>query len=244
MEKLFEKRNLGIPTTLLTFFAFLIGYGMTQSYSVMLVAVLYAVIVFSLQFDDMVRSAVKQSYIISFIVIVVYMVMDVFDNFASMISSGNVNLIQRALAKVFSVGRDLIDVVVIVFFIIFMIFALLRKEMKFGFVANMLGEGTPKQKPAPQPAAQKNYQQYQQPPVTPVQPQAAPQQYQQAPPQQYQQPTQPMYQQAPVQPAPAAQPVAPAAQPIHTEQGNRCSRCGELNKEEAVFCASCGNKLK
>lgn len=245
MEKILEKRNLGIPATLLTFFAFFIGYGMTQSYSVILVAVLYAILVFSLQFDDKVKAAVKQSYIISFIATLAYLVMDVFDNFLSIVSPGdiNINLFQRAFSRVYNVGRDLINVAIIVIFIIFMIFALFRKDMKIGIVSNVLGEGTPKPKPAPQPAPQQNYQQpqqyqqYQQSQATPVQPQPIPQQHQQAAPQQYQQVSQPVYQQAPVQPA-------PAAQPAQAEQANRCSRCGEVNAPEAVFCATCGNKLK
>jgi hypothetical protein len=215
MEKLMEKRNLGIPVTILTFFAFLIGYAMTQNYSNILIGALYAFVIFSFTFDDKVKSAVKQSYILSFVSTLVYLALDVFYQFVDMISPAdyNYNFIQRAFNGIYKYGRDIVNVAVIVLYIIFMIFALIRKEMKVGVISNVLGEGTPKpvqnfqqpmyQQPYPQP------QQFNQPGAAPM----------------------PNFQQPPQQ---------PAGQPA---QGVKCAQCGKVNLPGAAFCASCGAKL-
>lgn len=233
MEKLMEKKNLGIPVTILTFFAFLIGYAMTVGYSSILVGVLFAFVVFGLNFDDKVKSAVKQSYILSFVATLIYLAIDVFYQFVDMVSpSGyyDYNKIQSVFNNIHKFGQDIVNVVVIVAYIILMIFALTQKEVKVSIVSNVLGEGTPKpaqnyqqggyQQPYQQP--QYNQAQYQQPQQPPQQ--AQPQQSQQAQPQQSQQ----------------AQPQQTAGQPA---QGVTCPKCGKVNLPNAGFCASCGTKL-
>ncbi|MDF2538892.1 MAG: hypothetical protein K0S76_1913 [Herbinix sp.] len=229
MEKLMEKRNLGIPVTLLTFLAFFIGYAMTVNYGTILAAVLYAFVVFSFQFDDKVKAALKQSYILSFVSILVYMGFDIFNQLVVMVSPADYtyNFLQRALNNVYKFGNAIINITVIVLFMIFMILALFRKDMKVGIISNVLGEGAPK--PAPV------YQQpvYQQSP------------YQQVPPQYNQPNPQPMpqYQQAPVQ-TQNLQPqnLAPAQE--QAPQGVKCVNCGRINLPGAAFCATCGTKLQ
>jgi hypothetical protein len=235
MEKLMEKRNLGIPVTILSFFAFIIGYAMTLDYSILLVAVLYAFVVFSFQFDDKVKSAVKQSYIISFVANLIYLGLNGFYQFVEMVTPNDLdyNLLQSAMNNVYKYAKLIVNVAVIVIYVILLIFVLIRKDVKIGFVSSVLGEGTPK--PAPvyqQPMPQQMYQQ-------PIQPQPIPQPYPM-----YNQPVQQPYQQ-PVyqQPQQTQQPQKPLQPMEQAAQGIKCIKCGTVNQSGALFCASCGAKL-
>lgn len=228
MEKFYEKKNFGIPTVILCVIAYLIGYLLSFNLEGgLLVAILFAAIVFGCQFDDKVKSAVKQSYIIAILARVVYLGFDLLEDFIGLISPQefsigivfgskledisdlyDLNAFHEVLLYIDRYGKAIFGILVTVAFFVFIIHALRNKEVKFQFVSRMLGEGIPKTAPAYQPQA------YQQP-VPPVQPQVQPQ----------------------VQPAPTA-PVQPAATP-----GTACPNCGRVNQPGAAFCASCGTKL-
>lgn len=230
MEKLMEKRNLGIPVTILTLLAFFIGYSLTVDYSTLLVAVLFAVLVFSFQFDDKVKAAVKQSYIISIISNVVFIGLEIILHFSELVTPHDYeeSTVQTIFANIYRYGVTIVRIAVIVIFLIFLIYALIKKDMKIGFVSNILGEGAPKPQPVYQQPIPPMYQQpYNQPPQPPIYNQPVGQ-----PTTAYQPPQQPV-QQPPM-------PAQPAGQPSH---GIKCTKCGTENKVGAMFCASCGTKL-
>ena len=178
MEKLSEKRNLGIPATILCLLAYLIGYLLTYSLSGgLLVAVLFAAAVFGFQCDDRVKNAVKQSYIIVALYHLIILFFEVLEYFVELVTPKefsvnnvyNINLeelkdmhdlnaFQNALQYILKYGKSIVEVAVIVVFIIFIIQALRNKEFKFGFIQKLLGEA---------PAGAQMYQQvrpnYQQP---------------------------------------------------------------------------------
>lgn len=237
MEKFYERKNFGIPVTILVLLAYFIGYSMTRSLSgTLLVAILFAGAVFSLHFDDRVKNAIKHSYIFATIVHLVYFVFEIFLKLITAVFGGRVSALssmnemlygvgffQRGLNVLYSLGLFIVEVAVIVIFALFIIMTLMKKDVNIGLVANILGDAPPK--PKNQPPTYQNQQgqqnQYQSPVAPPV-----------APPQ------------APVAP-PAAPPQAPVA-PQEPTIGNNggCSNCGHVNPNEAVFCASCGAKLK
>lgn len=259
MEKLLEKRNFGVPVTLLTFLSYLIGYSLTVTFNSLVVAILFAFIVFSFQFDDKVKSAVKQSYIICFIANLVYLGFEILNQFTELMTRPDYdyNFIQASFHNIYRYGLALIHMAVIVIYLLFLIFALLRKDMTMGFVSSILGEGQ-KAKPV-----------YQQPmPQAHNQPQSVhPQQQPQAV--HPQQPQQPMYTQSVPQPIPqpipqqgyqqsnqapmsayqnpSQQPVQMQQQPIPPAQqpapGAKCMKCGTVNPSGALYCASCGARI-
>ena len=243
MEKLLEKKNFGIPVTILSILAYLIGYSLTQSLSgTLLVAVLFAFVVFSFNFDLKVKNAVKNAYIFAAIVRLVLFFFDIFGSIVNTVMGGrysissindyfyDYNFFKRFLSYFHSYGLLLVEIAVIVIFALCILMTLLDKDINIGFVGTIVGDKPKKPK----------YHQPQQP----------------------QQPT--YYQQAPNQapPAPGAQP-APAFQPAPqvqqavqeqaatqapapgttTAKGKFCSNCGKENVSGAVFCAGCGTKF-
>ena len=178
MERLSEKRNLGIPATILCVIAYLIGYLLSNSLSGgLLVAVLFAVAVFGFQCDERVKNAVKQSYIIATLVQLINLIFTVLEYFFELVTPQefsvnnvyNINLeelkdvydlnaFQNALQYILKYGKSIVDFAVVVVFIIFIIQALRNRELKFGFIQKLLGEA---------PAGAQMYQQgrpnYQQP---------------------------------------------------------------------------------
>lgn len=249
MEKFYEKKNLGVPVTILVILAYFIGYSLTRSMSgTLLVAVLFAGVVFSLQFDDRVKNAVKHSYIFAALVQLVYMLFNVFETFISIFTSGRVDgyyvfgFIPRALTFLYTYGLILVNIAVVAVFALFIIMALLKKDLNIGLVSSILGDAPSK------PKKQKpTYNQHQVPPVAPYN------QAPVAPPQAPVNPQAPVAPKAPVAPpqapvnpqAPVAPkaPVAPPQAPAMKADGG-CHNCGHVNVSDAAFCASCGSKLK
>ncbi|NLJ96188.1 MAG: zinc ribbon domain-containing protein [Clostridiales bacterium] len=237
MEKLYEKKNFGIPVTILSLLAYLIGYSLTQSISgTLLVAVLFAFVVFSFDFDVKVKNAVKHSFIFATFARLILFFFDIFgalvNTFVGRISISSLsdylydyNFFKRFLSYFHSYGLLLVEIAIIVIFGICIIMTLADKDINIGFVATILGDKPRKQK----------YHQPQQPTY-----------YQQAP------------NQAPpapgVPPAPAV-PPAPQMQQAVQEQaatqapgasdnkGKFCPNCGKENISGAVFCAGCGTKI-
>ncbi len=160
MDKISEKRNFGIPTTILCVLAYLIGYLLTFSLSGgLLVAVLFAAVVFGFQFDDKIKNAVKQSFIIAALIQLVNLFFTVLEYFVELVTPQefnvssvytysledlkdlhDLNAFQNALQYVLKYGKDVLEFVVVIVFIIFIIQALRNKEVKFGFVVKILGE--------------------------------------------------------------------------------------------------------
>lgn len=220
MEKLFEKKNLGIPVTLLVLLSYLIGYFIYVDFGGLLVAVLFAVVVFALDFDDKVKTALKQSYIVGILFTIIDFLLSVLYKLSEILNpSGYGNFLSRLVSTVYRYGTLLVGVAAALVFALFLVVTLLKKDLKIDFLLNLLGEGAPKQKQ-----------------------QAAPV-FNQMPPQSMQQPIppmQPMYQQPVMPQQPVAAPVPP--QPVSSDV--ICPSCNAVNKQGAAFCGSCGTKLQ
>lgn len=247
MEKFYEKKNLGIPTTILVILSYLIGYSLTRSLSgTLLVAVLFAGAVFSLEFDDRVKNAVKHAYIFAVYAQLIYILLDIFESLVNLVYGGRytsgayanmffeLNFLQKALNFLYTYGVIIINIAVIVIFGLFIVMSLLNKDLNLFCVKGVLGEGKAKPKkeqlvPPVSPVAP--------PPVAPVPPVApqAPQASAPAP-----APIPPVAPQAPQASAPAPAPVPPAAP---QKPAGTCSNCGKVNSSQAKFCAACGSKL-
>lgn len=213
MEKFTEKRNFGIPATILCLLAYLIGYELANSFSGgLLVAVLFAVIVFGFQFDDRVRNAVKQSYIVAVLINLISFCFTLLEyvielitpqefnagfaynsNIKDLADTYDLNAFQNILVYILKYGKSILEVAVVVIFVIFIIQALQGKALKLNFVNKLTGDA---------PVFQGR----------------------------------PMYQQ-PMNPAQPMNPVQPAA------SGIVCQNCGKVNVPGAGFCAGCGSKL-
>lgn len=244
MEKFYEKKNLGIPTTILVILSYLIGYSLTRSLSgTLLVAVLFAGAVFSLEFDDRVKNAVKHAYIFAVYAQLIYILLDIFESLVNLVYGGRytsgayanmffeLNFLQKALNFLYTYGVIIINIAVIVIFGLFIVMSLLNKDLNLFCVKGVLGEGKAKPKkeqpvPPVSPVAP--------PPVAPVPP-VAPQASAPAP-----APIPPVAPQAPQASAPAPAPVPPAAP---QKPAGTCSNCGKVNSSQAKFCAACGSKL-
>lgn len=275
MEKFYEKKNFGIPVTILNILAYLIGYSLTRTLSgSLLVAVLFAGVVFTLQFDDRVKNAVKHSYIFATYFILIDFVFDIFASLGSFFSNGKLpslstfqgitygfGIISRVLTIIYTYALIILDLAVLVIFGLFILMALLNKDLNLFCVKKVLGEAPPKpkhqppvnpQQPQPPYGQQSVNQQQPQPqqptpapvPQVPVQQQPIQQQPAPAPVPQAPVPQQSVQQQpapAPVPQAPVQQPPAPA--PVQQAPG-ACTNCGHVNVSGAKFCASCGTKLQ
>lgn len=248
MEKLQEKKNFGIPVKILVLFAYLIGYSLTKSLSgTLLVAVLFAAAVFTFQFDDKVKNAVKHSYLFAVVVQLVYFILELVGSFINFLFGGRVTSInsfsdmfytvsffQKALNFLYAIGLLLVNAAVIIIFAIFIIMALMNKDLNIGFVSNILSdEPIKKYKNPTYNQAGGGQPNYNQPPVPPVPPFGTNNYAPQAPAQAPQAPVQTQAPQASVQAQASAQ-----------QNAGGCPKCGKVNHNEAVFCAACGTKLK
>lgn len=260
MKKLYERKNIGIPVTILIIIAYLIGYSLTRSLSgTLLTAVLFAGAIFSLQFDDRVKNAVKHSYIFATFVQLVYFAFEIFSKFITMVFGGritNINSIQdifydigffqRTFNILYTYGLHLVEIAVIVVFALFIIMTLLKKDVNIGLVENILGDAPakPKNKPSTyQNQSGQGQQNFNRPPVPPVGPQGQPPV---APPQA------PVNAQTPLAPhqtpVNVQTPVETAQAPVNQQsplahKAPGCHNCGHVNQSEAKFCSSCGSKL-
>jgi hypothetical protein len=195
------------------------------------------------------KTAVKQSYTVALFCCLINLGLSAVYQLSNL--SVRVHVLNSIFSNLYTYAQTLFNIAVIVVFAIFIIMALIKKDIKLSF---LLGEGVPKQKPVPQqmppvyqqpvpPMPQQPMYQQPVPPMTqqtpaPV-PQAAP-----APQPVPQVAPAPVHQAAPTpQPVPQAAPipqVAPASQPV---QNIICPKCQAVNHAGALFCGSCGNKL-
>ncbi len=160
MEKLSEKRNMGVPATILCLLAYLIGYLLTYSLSGgLLVAVIFAAAVFGFQCDDRVKNAIKQSYVIAVLVQLVYFIFTLLEDFVELVTPQefnvqnvysmnledlkdihDLNAFQNVLQYILKYGKSVLEFIVVIVFVLFIIQALRNKEFKFAFVHKLLGE--------------------------------------------------------------------------------------------------------
>lgn len=272
MGKFYEKKNFGIPVTILIVFAYLIGYSLSNYLSSsLLAALLFALAVFSFDFDDRVKNAVKTSYIVAILFQLIDFALQIIGLVINLIFGGAIEYRDISyILQFFSRGmlRNIpgflyafllfaADAAVIVIFAVFIILTLLGKDVNIGIISNIMGEGPKKDKDARPPFSQQNNNRpnYYNPPVPPVPPAGYNNQapVPPVPPAGYsnQAPAQPQNPQAPGQtknsnsPEQAHNPQDPKeAQDSLNVQGEVCPNCGKVNKTEAIYCTACGTKLK
>lgn len=286
MGKFYEKKNFGIPVTILIVFAYLIGYSLTKSLSGTLVAaLLFAAAVFAFDFDERVKNAVKHSYVFAFLFQLIFFVLEfISDIIVKLIYGGTVDL--SSLSDIFFSARSywnvqnyflsvltfIVNAAVIVIYAICIIMAFAGKDVRIGFIANMLGEVLPKNnfnRP------QTNYYNQQVPPAQNMRPSAPNSQYTVHTNAPNNPSVQNVYPQAPVNPQgpnshgysqgpgvqatdvqgqspytqsqPTGQPntqQAPNTTQTSGSTANICPNCGKANHSNAIYCAACGTKLK
>lgn len=152
MEKFLEKKNLGMPVTLLALLAYVIGYYMTNNFSGLLVAVVFGVIVFAFDFEDAVKTTVKQSYTIAVLFDLIYLVLGILFQLSNMVSGisyifpGSLYSLANSFYLFLS---SVVNIAVIVVFALMLLFILLKKDIKLDFILHILGEGKPKAQPVP-----------------------------------------------------------------------------------------------
>lgn len=215
MEKFMEKKNLGIPVTLSAMLAYVIGYYMTNNYNGLVAAILFGAAVFAFDFDDKVRIAVKQSYTVAILLDLLYLLLGMFYQLSNMVSNTGflygLNSLMNNFYLFLSAALNIFTAVV---YGLFLLFVIMKKDIKLDFILHISGDGKPKQ------AA---------PPVYP-QPQQMSQTLSQPVPQSVTQPTaQPTFQPGTANQQPQAVLV--------------CPKCQAGNKTGDIFCSVCGTKL-
>lgn len=219
MNKLWEKRNLGIPVTLLVLIAYFIGYSFAFNLYNLLIAILFGVFVFALDFDDRIKTAVKQSYTISLLFCLANFIVTFLNSIYGIFNSGqnfyydSSNMdkafsFKKLLYNIYGFSNNFLNIAAVIVFGVLIIAVLMKKDIKVNFILNIIGEGTPKQPKRPKQPK-------------PVYPQGS---------MMYQQPTMPQHQ------------IPPAGMQPNTSAF--CPICGAAVKPHAAFCGNCGNKLK
>jgi len=176
MGKFFEKKNFGIPVTILVVLAYLTGYSLAKNLSgALIAAMLFAAAVFIFDFDDRVRNAVKHSYVFAIIFQLLYFAIELITAVIGFISGGisdfssindifySIRYLWNANIYLVSFITFLINAAVNIIYAVFIILALTGKDVKIGIIARILGEAPPKNPNRQQPN-------YYRPPVHPVPP--------------------------------------------------------------------------
>jgi len=242
VEKLREKKNLGIPVTILVLFAYLIGYSLSKNLSGTLIAALiFGAAVFALNFDDKVKNAVKHSYVFAILFQLIYFVINLITSFASLFIGGLDNIKIENFFYSFNYYRSapvlfpifiilllsfLVDAAVTVVYVICIIMTLIGKDVKIGIISNILGEAQPKNTYSRQPFDRQNNSNtnYN---VVQAQSDKISVQSEQTP--------------------EAMKDIKETDKTdlADTENGSTvCPGCGRVNENDAIYCGSCGTKLK
>ena len=141
-----KKKNLGIPTKILTVMAYVIGFGVTKDYSILLVAVLFAVLVFTLNFEDKVKDSVKQSYIISLVFSIGYLGFDFIYQLSELFNPISIDYYtaHNLFSYLYKYGIGIYHIAVIAVFVALAVAALQDKKIEIAVVSGLLDEEKPK----------------------------------------------------------------------------------------------------
>lgn len=141
-----KKKNLGIPTKILTVMAYVIGYGITKDYGILLAAVLFAVLVFTLNFEDKVKDSVKQSYIISLVFSIGYLGFDFIYQLSELFNPISIDYYtaHNLFSYLYKYGIGIYHIAVIAVFVALAVAALQDKKLEIEVVSDLLDEEKPK----------------------------------------------------------------------------------------------------
>ncbi len=132
-----EKRNLGIPITLLLFLSYLIGYSFSNNVYGFIPAIIFGVIIFLFDFDERVTIAVKQSFFIGFLILMIHLALNIIgqlnelSNFWSTLNS-------VALSKIYQVGNSVVEILTTLIYIIFIVLAILNRDIRIKSILLLL----------------------------------------------------------------------------------------------------------
>lgn len=133
----FEKKNLGIPVNLMVFLSYLIGYYLSNNLSALFVSVITAAIVFSFDFDDRVKVAITQSYLLAFVFQLFFGLLNV------LLLTENLSAYWKIFAIpdidiLYQIGTNGLSILLFIVYFIFIISALVGKDIILGFSAVIL----------------------------------------------------------------------------------------------------------
>lgn len=159
MGKLYEKKNFGIPVTILIALTYLIGYSLAKNLSgTLLAALIFAAAVFVFDFDDRVKNAVKHSYVFAIGIQLLYFLIELLGSVVTMFYGGSVEIkslmeffysfgyIRRLPMFLYFFVTFLVNAAAIIIYAICIILTLIGKDIKIGVIANILGEAPSKNK--------------------------------------------------------------------------------------------------
>lgn len=139
----FTKKNFGIPATLLAAFSVLLGYGIyTSSFSLIWVTLAFTGIVFLFDFDEIVKSTLKQSLMLAFYGWVVNIFIRILKSMLGWFAGGDSVSISgfeissggstayKIFSKIIQVAGDLADFAFLLVFAFLLISALKGKAAK------------------------------------------------------------------------------------------------------------------
>lgn len=143
MDKLIEKKNFGIPSSILCIIAYVLGFNVANlSVYVLLPLFIFVTAVFAFNFEDRVVIALKQSLVFGFIAYIIGLCLSAYDNLIILIrpldySSYSAEGLHYVLAKISVICANVLDIAVIVVFAVLILSALLHKDVKIRAFSNV-----------------------------------------------------------------------------------------------------------
>lgn len=163
MEKCYEKKNFGIPVMVLSLLAYLIGYLLISTISYgLLLSMIFAAAIFGFEFEDKVKRAFMQSFIIAVLIRVLSFAISLFDEFAKLVSPRgtgmsvlnstskledlmdvyDLNWFHIILQYISKYCNLIVQVAAIVIFMVFIIQTLRNKEVSIPFINKIIDKNS------------------------------------------------------------------------------------------------------
>lgn len=149
MDKIFDRRNMGIPANLLVFFSYLLGYSFVRNLNTLIFAILFSVLVFVAEFDLKVKVAIIQSYVLGFFFVLCFGLLDAM-NYLQQMNTILLFVKPPAFAEFIQLASAALHVLVILVYIVFLISTFFMREIRLSLVLNLFDRGR-KSVPVPLP---------------------------------------------------------------------------------------------
>lgn len=124
MQNYLSKQNFGIPAGLACITAYLLGYGVTRSLSLLWVAIVFTAFVFMFNFDEKVREAVKRGMTLSVAYHVIAMGLYILNSIVAWFGVSSFNVVN----KIITIIGDLAQFVILIAFIALIVSTILNKD--------------------------------------------------------------------------------------------------------------------
>ena len=137
-----SKKNFGIPAGILSAIAVLLGYSMYNSLSLVWVTLVFTAVVFLFNFDENVKSTLKQSlllafygWLVSFVFVILRSVLGWFSG-AQGSDSEAIRTTYKVFGKILEVVEDGVDFIFIFLFFSLLFSAIKGKVTRIGFLTS------------------------------------------------------------------------------------------------------------